>query len=130
MEQSFAEGKNASETSHRNIRGNFGKSRGKPVSAALAIEQEYREIVPRVLRQERRTAKVIALFAGTTPRAVENWRDGTNGPQVPHFIALAREIPELKAKVLEWLEADNGGGDDPARLAQDIAQFLMARGTK
>lgn len=127
MEQSFAEAKNANGTSHRNIRGKFGKSRGSVVSAALAIEQEYREIVPRVLRQERRTAKVIALFAGTTPRAVENWRDGTNGPQVPHFIALAREIPELKAKVLEWLEADNGAGHDPAKVLDQIQKLLQAR---
>ena len=97
------------------------------MSAAVGIEREYREIVPRVLQQERRSAKVIALFTGATPRAVENWRDGLNGPSVPYFIALAREIPELRAKVLEWLEADSGQGEDPALVLDQIQKLLSAR---
>lgn len=98
------------------------------MTAAVAIEQEYRQIIPEILRSERRSAKVIALFTGATPRAVENWREGYNGPSVPHFIMLAREIPELKAKVLEWLEAETGeSGDDPSRVLNEIQRLLQER---
>lgn len=102
--------------------------RGLRMSAVASIEREFREIVPSVLRRSNQTAKVIALFTEKTPRAVENWREGFNTPRVPQFIALAREIPELKAKVLEWLNADNGDGNDPTRLANDLIKFLQERG--
>jgi len=96
---------------------------------AAMIAREYREIVPRVLREERRTAKVIALRVDSTPRSVENWREGLNGPDVPHFIALAREIPALRQKVLEWLDASQGeSGESPGQLAHEIATFLANRG--
>lgn len=124
---SFHEHQNASATDARNFRGAFGKSRGSRMSVA-AIAKEYREIVPQVLRQEPRTAKIIALRVGSTPRTVENWREGLNGPQVPQFIALAREIPALRQKVLEWLDASTGeSGESPERLAADIARFLAER---
>ena len=93
---------------------------------ALAIAREYREIVPRLLKQEQRTAKVIALRVEATPKSVENWREGLNGPNVPFFFALAREIPELRKKALEWLDADNANGD-PVRLAADLVRLLQER---
>ena len=96
--------------------------------SVAAITREYRDIVPRVLREERRTAKVIALRIDSTPRTVENWREGLNGPSVPYFIALAREIPALRQKVLEWLDASTGDGEEsPEKLAADIARFLSER---
>ena len=103
------------------------KSRGNGMSLAEAIERDCREFLPTLLKQERRSAKVIALHVGSTPRSVENWRDGLNMPQVPHFFALALQIPELKKLALRWLEADNGSGDDPAKLANEITAFLIQR---
>jgi hypothetical protein len=138
MRDSFPKSQNASTTEPgtfrglkaRTFRGPAGNNRGRDVSA-LAIAKEYREIVPRVLRQDRRTAKIIALRVDSTQKSVENWREGINGPSVPYFIALAREIPELRRKVLEWLDADNGeSGEDPQALAQEIAQFIIDRGRK
>lgn len=117
---SFDKPENVNGTSPRKVR---------QVNASVAsIQQEYREIIPAVLRREPRSAKVIALFAGATPRAVENWREGFNGPSVPHFIALAREIPELKAKLLEWVNAQTGdSGDDPTKVLDEIQRLLISR---
>jgi hypothetical protein len=69
------------------------KLRGGTMSAALAIEQELVTLVPSTLQRDRRSAKVIALHVGTTPKAVENWRQGMNLPTIPHFIALPSNTP-------------------------------------
>lgn len=136
MRESFRSQQNTAATEYRNVRevksrkvrGSLGRTRGSPMSA-LAIAKEYREIVPRILKEERRTAKIIALRVDATPKSVENWRDGINGPSVPYFIALAREIPELKRKVLEWLDAATGESEDsPERVLADIAKLLEQRG--
>lgn len=124
---SFHEPKNARTTEPGNFqRSEPRKLRGSPVTA-LAIAKEYREIVPRALKQEQRTAKVIALRVDATPKSVENWREGLNGPSVPFFFALAREIPELRKVALQWLDADNANGDDPVRLANDLVRLLQER---
>src|SRR3990167_9715377 len=120
---SFRETKNGPTTEGRNFqRAQPRNFRGSPMTA-LAIAREYREIVPRLLKQEQRTAKVIALRVEATPKSVENWREGLNGPNVPFFFALAREIPELRKKALEWLDADNANGD-PVRLAADLVRLV------
>lgn len=96
-------------------------------AAAALIEREYREIVPELLRREQRSAKVIALRVGSTPRAVENWKQGDNGPQVPSFIMLAREIPELKAVVRRWLELEEQHDPEAERLLNDLARYMQKR---
>lgn len=99
--------------------------------AALALDDDYCNSVADALKRDPRPAKVIALRIGATPRAVENWRDGLNEPRGRMFFKLAKEIPELKKIALRWLEADNGdSGEDPQRLAQEIAQFIIERGKK
>lgn len=119
---SFVKHGNDSGTYHR-------KSRGL-MSLAEVIDRDYRAAVPALLRQSRESAKVIALNVGSTPRSVENWREGLNLPQVPHFFALAKQIPELRKLALQWLDADNGNGDDPSKLANEITQFLLERGKR
>lgn len=93
---------------------------------ALQVEQEAREFVPRVLARE--PAKVVAFKGGATQRSAENWQGGACLPQVPHFFALARQYPELKAKALEWLDASTGeSGEDPARVLDEIARLVNRR---
>lgn len=99
------------------------------MSAAVAfIEAEGSELIRSIARRE--PAKVIALKTGITPRHVYNLREEVGQPNLgwPSFIALAKQYPELRMKVLEWLDASTGdSGDDPARLADEIAKFLQQR---
>ncbi len=120
METSFGKRKNAAKTNNRNIRGSI-------VSAAVAIEREMREFIPTAVRRAG-TAKVVALFADATPRAVENWSEGQNLPSAPALISMARHIPELKAKVLEWLDAEQAANDrDPSQVLNEIQRLLQDR---
>jgi hypothetical protein len=107
---------------------NFRGAENFPMSAlAATIEREARELLPRVIGRE--SAKVLAFRAGSTKRSAINWQNGDHLPSVPHFIALARQYPELKMKVLEWLEASTGENErDPAQVLNDIARLLQRRG--
>lgn len=101
----------------------FGKG-VRLMVAALAIEQDLRDMIPRMLARE--PAKIIAFKATATPRTAANWQEGLNLPQVPHFIMLARQYPELRAKVLEWLDASTGdSGDDPSRVLNEIQKLIQ-----
>lgn len=112
----------------REKNGVFTKTFGCQRMSALAlrIEQDLREMVPRVMARE--SAKIIAFRTGAVPRSVENWQAGVCLPQAPHLIALARQFPELRSKVLEWLEAETGdSGDDPSRVLDQIAKLIARR---
>ena len=104
----------------------FGARRLMGAAVASDIERDLRELVPRVLQQE--SAKVVAFRASATQRSADNWREGLNLPQVPHFLMLARQYPELRAKVLEWLDASTGEGATPPDAVLDqIAKLLAGR---
>jgi len=109
---SYRDRENFKATNHRTVR-------GSPVSTALAFKSDAMRIVPDALRRDRRSAKVIALKVGATPKAVEKWRQGDSLPSAPYFMALAREVPELRALVCEWL---NLGPNDPR--AQRLMEFI------
>ncbi|MBN9497836.1 MAG: hypothetical protein J0H39_13855 [Alphaproteobacteria bacterium] len=101
----------------------FGKG-GRLMVAAVAIEQDLRDMIPRLLARE--PAKVIAFKTAATPRSAANWQEGLHLPQVPHFIMLARQYPELRAKVLEWLDASTGdSGEDPSRVLNEIHRLIV-----
>lgn len=89
--------------------------------SALAIKREAMLAVPDALKRDRRSAKVIAFKVGATPAAVEKWRQGDSLPSIGHFMALAREVPELRALVCEWL---NLGPNDPR--AKRIMDFIKS----
>lgn len=91
------------------------------------LDADYSNVVSFVLKKDPRTSKEIARRIGTTPRTVENWRDGLNEPRGRLFFKLAHEIPELRAIALKWLDADNGNGDDPTQLAEQLVRALQAR---
>jgi hypothetical protein len=116
---SFDDDENKRETNDRNFRGRGG------MSAALAIEREVRELVPEVLRRDRRSAKIIALHVGATPRAVENWRQGDNLPTISHFLALAMDNPQLRSFIARVLKLDPL---DPQRkqLLKQLADFAAS----
>ena len=105
--------------------------RGEKMSLAENFDDDdFRSEITGAIYRHPKSAKVIALKVGASPRTVENWRDGISLPQLPHFFALAMEIPELRKLALRWLDADNGNGDDPEKLADEIAKFLMERQSK
>lgn len=96
--------------------------------AALAyIEHEGQEIIRDIATRE--SAKIISIHSGITPRHAYNLREEIGQPVIawPNFIMLARQYPELRSKVLEWLDASNCNGGNPHKLAAEIAQFLMER---
>jgi len=87
-----------------------------------------REEIGKALRKSPKTCKQLGRDFGVDPRSIDNYRHERNMPAVPVFITMAREIPELKAKVLEWLDASTGdSGTDPARVLDDIQRLLSAR---
>ena len=75
------------------------------MSALAAIRDDLKERIPRTV--ERESAKIIALRVGTTPRAVENWRQRESLPSVPAFIMLAKNDSELRAWVLHELDYED-----------------------
>ena len=90
---------------------------------ALQIRDEGNAIIRTIARRE--SAKVIALDAYISPRHVYNLREETGQPDLawPSFILMARNYPELRRWVLEWLNADR----DPSEVANDIIRFLQER---
>jgi hypothetical protein len=97
------------------------------MTAVLFLEREMRDFIPRAVRKAG-TAKVVALFANTTPRAVENWCDGQNIPSAPALISMARHIPELRTKVIEWMNAEHAANDrDPSQVLNEIQRLLTER---
>ena len=107
---------------------------GPRMSAVVALRREWRDVIPRLVRSDPRSTKELARAVDVTPRAIEGIRQGDHGPSVPTFILLAREIPELKAWVLRWLEAERDLDPDKDRLGNDIMrlveQYEAARGRK
>lgn len=95
--------------------------------SALALRQEGNAIVRQIARRE--SAKILAFNAEITPRHVYNLREEIGQPDLawPHFIKIAQQYPELRQRVLAWLDADNGQGGNPQRLIAELQQFLQDR---
>jgi hypothetical protein len=62
----------------------------------------------------------IAKRIGASPRTVENWKDGANGPTWKHTVAMLND-DELCARLLEA-----AGRGDLARSAETIAALKAA----
>ena len=92
---------------------------------ALKIEDEGNAIIRELARTE--PAKIFSIKTGEliSPRHVYNLREEIGQPTLgwPPFIMLAREYPELRSKVLEWLGCDS----DPSEVANEIIRFLQDR---
>ncbi len=66
------------------------------------------------------TPKAIAKRIGASPRTVENWKEGENGPTWKHAVAMLND-DELCARLLEA-----AGRGDLARSAETIAALKAA----
>jgi transcriptional regulator with XRE-family HTH domain len=112
------------------MRDTFEPTTGKPLrekrsmSAVVALRREWRDVVPKFVRDDPRSSKELARAADVTPRAIDGIRQGDHGPSVPTFMLLAREIPELKAWVLRWLEAERDLDPDKDRLGNEIMRLV------
>lgn len=59
--------------------------------------------------------------------SVENWHAARNAPDVPNFIMLARQYPELKATVMRWLDMNLHSDPEAERLLNEIARYMQRR---
>ena len=92
---------------------------------ALKMETDGNAIIRDIAR--RVPAKILAANANISPRHVYNLREEIGQPDLawPHFILIAREYPQLRTKVMEWLEASVGdNGRDPAHVLDEIQKLL------
>lgn len=64
--------------------------------------------------------RAIAQRIGASPRTVENWKDGANGPTWKHTVSMLND-DELCARLLEA-----AGRGDLARSAETIAALKAA----
>lgn len=68
------------------------------------------------------TPKAIAERIGASPRTVDNWRDGENGPTWRHTVAILND-DELCARLLQA-----AGRSDLAHAQETITALRMALG--
>lgn len=106
------------------------------MTAVAAIAREYRELVPKYLSEDPRSSKEIARDmrersdVNPVPRTIEKARTGESGLTVPHFMAAALVVPELKALIRRWLELEATLDPETEREALEIlkqAQALIGR---
>lgn len=92
--------------------------RGRVVSVALASTFDLASALADMLRPY--SPKAIARRIGASPRTVENWKEGENGPTWRHAVAMLND-DELCARLLEA-----AGRGDLARSAETIAALKKA----
>jgi predicted transcriptional regulator len=68
------------------------------------------------------TPKAIAKRIGASPRTIDNWRDGENGPTWKHTVAMLND-EELCARLLEA-----AGRSDLANAQETIVALRKALG--
>jgi hypothetical protein len=96
-----------------------------PSHAFLA---EVREGFYRIIRESGWTAKEMAKASGSTTRAAQMWLAGETLPHLPNYIALARQMPTLKAQTIKWMEPPAGDHDqNPNQVLAKIAQLVQGR---
>lgn len=103
----------------------YGRTPGVGRLNASALRVEISDAVVAVV--SRSPAKVIALRTGITPRAVFGLRQREHGPSAVNLILLARQYPELRAKLAELIQAETTLERDPARVALELAELLARR---
>lgn len=113
-------------TSHRNFR----VDRIKSMSQALALVQDPRaaaqyvgDILTIAYGPLKGTAKHIARVANANERSAENWIQKKVCPNVPTFLLLAMQVPELNAAVT-WLMQNGPGHPEAQRHMAEMERYL------
>lgn len=104
------------------------------VSGALALVQDNRaaaEFVGDVLTIEygplKSTTKHVARAANANIRSAENWLQRKVCPNVPAFLRLAMQVPELNAAVI-WLMRHGPGHPEFEKVSANVERYLNAGG--
>ena len=103
------------------------KLTGTHVPAPL-IKEELMVAVPNLVRAIPKSAKVIAFRTGTTPRCIEGIRGGEHLPSLPVALALARECPDMRELLTQFMDAETGDGPrGPDHVLNEIQRLLQER---
>lgn len=92
---------------------------------ALALRMHLRDVVPRLVRQDNRAAKVLARDTGVTDRTIEGIRNEGRLPGMATCLALAKAIPELKAELRRVLEMEQDCDPEAERAFIDLMRAGM-----
>lgn len=100
------------------------------MNAALALVQDNRSAavaVSQYLHAEfgplKGTTKHAARAANANERSAENWLQARVCPDVPKFLRLAMQVPELNAAVM-WLMQNGSGHPDADKLIRATESYL------
>lgn len=103
------------------------------MNAALALVQDERSaavVVGDALQSEygplKGTTKHVARAANSNERSAENWLQSKVCPNVPRFLRLAMQVPELNAAVM-WLMQNGPAHPKAAQIVAGMEIFLASR---
>lgn len=104
------------------------------MSAALALIQDNRAaagFVSRALQgafsRFKGTTKLVAAAANANERSAENWLQMRVCPNVPAFLRLAMQVPEL-GQAVQWLLQHGPNHPDAAHMIGNMERYLEERG--
>jgi hypothetical protein len=108
----------------RNFRGEL------TMNAALSLVQDNRAasaFVRDALQSEygplKGTTKHVARAANSNARSAENWLQARVCPDVPKFLRLAMQVPELNAAVM-WLMQNGPAHPKASRIIATMEQYM------
>ncbi len=89
------------------------------------FQQELMDTVSAALEAEPRTDKELARAIDCVPRTVRSWREKLSLPNLPLFIRLCMEIPELRQHALQWLSAEAKFDPTTERMTLDLLRQMQ-----
>lgn len=95
--------------------------------SSVPSKNEVRATLARALTVAAPTAKHVAREIEASPDTAEGWRAGTNIPSGYNLILLARQFPEVRAVVLQFIQMESDLEPEAMRLRIEIEQFLARR---
>lgn len=100
------------------------------MNAALALTQDNRsaasvvaDSLQRWFGQFKGSTKRAANAANSNDRSAENWFQAKTCPQVPAFLLLAQQVPELNAAV-QWLMQNGPAHPEAARIMLQMQSIV------
>jgi hypothetical protein len=102
------------------------------VNAAMALVQDNRsaatvvgDALQRAFGHLKGSTKHAARAANSNDRSAENWFQAKACPQVPAFLLLAQQVPELNAAV-QWLMQNGPAHPEAAALMAKMERIVAA----